>query len=124
MTYVAERDEVDRTVEARKLVIYSDDSIKFLRLPSSNHIRNHSPAGYGFSYSGSGPAQLSLSILVEALGEELAVQLYQKFKREFVAKAEGDEFRVTASTVREWAERQALSPSSDALDVWGESLGE
>lgn len=72
----------------------------------------------------SGPAQLALAILADALGPERAVELYQAFKRDFVAKADGDEFRVTLEAVREWVAKQAQPPSADALDVWGESLGE
>ncbi len=85
-------------------------------------LRRHSPAGFEFGYSGSGPAQLSLAVLADAIGPERAIDLYQKFKAAFVAKASGDEFRVTLEQVREWAAKQPLPPT-DALDAWGESLG-
>ncbi len=42
---------------------------------------NHSPTGFEWGYGGSGPAQLSLALLADALGDdEKAVQLHQPFK--------------------------------------------
>jgi len=41
----------------------------------------HSPTGFEWGYAGSGPAQLALAILADALGSDrLAVKLHQKFK--------------------------------------------
>ena len=55
-------------------------------LPLHLGIRNHSPTGFQWGYSGSGPAQLALALLVDALGDvELAQQHYQDFKRQVVA---------------------------------------
>ena len=118
VTYVAERGDADRTVEARKLVRLADDTLESLRLPARLDLRSHSPAGFEFGYAGSGPAQLSLAILADAIGPERAVELYQAFKRDFVARAGGDEFRVTRDEVEAWAAGQA-PPSGD----WGEAVG-
>jgi hypothetical protein len=42
---------------------------------------NHSPTGFEWGYGGSGPAQLSLALLADALGDdEKAVALHQPFK--------------------------------------------
>lgn len=60
------------------------------------HTILHSPAGYNWGYSGSGPADLALSILCDHLGEHptakqlragetKAQRLHQKFKFKFVA---------------------------------------
>ena len=47
---------------------------------------NHSPTGIEWGYGGSGPAQLALGILADALGSDrLASRLYQRFKFEWVA---------------------------------------
>jgi len=47
----------------------------------SQELRNHSPDGFSWSYAGSGPAQLSLAILLDYTGdEELALAHYQEFK--------------------------------------------
>lgn len=48
---------------------------------------NHSPTGLSWGYAGSGPAQCALAILADALGDDRrAVDLYQAFKRERIAK--------------------------------------
>lgn len=68
----------------------------------SQKIRNHSPDGFEWGYSGSGPAQLALAILLHATGSaEVAEHNYQDFKRQFVA-GWGDCWRVTGEQVREW----------------------
>jgi hypothetical protein len=35
-------------------------------------LRNHSPTGFGWGYGNSGPAQLALAFLKDAVGDELA----------------------------------------------------
>lgn len=53
-------------------------------LPMRLDLDNHSPTGFEWGYAGSGPAQLALAILADALGDdERALRLHQKFK--FVA---------------------------------------
>ncbi len=43
---------------------------------------HHSPTGFAWGYGGSGPAQLALAVLADALGDdERALALYQPFKR-------------------------------------------
>jgi hypothetical protein len=52
----------------------------------SRRVINHSPAGFGWGYGGSGPAQLALAILLEAgLGKDEASAFHQAFKWEFIA---------------------------------------
>jgi len=60
----------------------------------SQAVWNHSPDGFEWGYSGSGPAQLALAILLDAglrIGDhftrarEQALRFYQEFKREYVA---------------------------------------
>ena len=118
VTYVAERDDADRTVEARKLVQRAGDTLESLRLPPRLDLRSHSPAGFEFGYAGSGPAQQSLAILADALVPERAVDLYQRFKRDFVARASGQEFRATRDEVEAWVATQVPPPGD-----WGEAVG-
>lgn len=51
----------------------------------SQRFINHSPDGFSWGYQGSGPAQLSLAILLKFLNSTLALQWYQEFKRDFVS---------------------------------------
>jgi len=48
-------------------------------------LMNHSPDGFEWGYSGSGPAQLSLAILAACMSDVEAVKYHQDFKRKFVA---------------------------------------
>ena len=44
-------------------------------------LRNHSPTGFAYGYSDSGPAQLALALLCDVLqDDERACRLYQQFK--------------------------------------------
>lgn len=75
-------------------------------LPLRLEIKNHSPTGFAWGYSGSGPAQLALAILTDALGDsELALHHYQEFKREIVA-GWGEDWSVTARAVREFVAKR------------------
>jgi hypothetical protein len=56
-------------------------------LPPRLDLWNHSPTGFEYGYGGSGPAQLSLALLADALGDDAkAVQLHQAFKWEVTAR--------------------------------------
>ncbi len=70
-------------------------------------LRNHSPDGFNWGYSGSGPAQLALAIVAAALGDDvLAMALYQKYKRHLIATIEVDTWTLPASEVLAWAADQ------------------
>lgn len=49
-------------------------------------LANHSPTGFEWGYTGSGPAQLALALLADATGDdEQALRLHQRFKFAHVA---------------------------------------
>lgn len=49
-------------------------------------LRRHSPAGFGGGYAGSGPSQLGLALLADALDDDArALQLYLRFSCRVVA---------------------------------------
>lgn len=60
----------------------------------SQRVWNHSPDGFNWGYSGSGPAQLALAILLLVAGEEDARRLHQHFKWDFIAKLPQEDFAV------------------------------
>lgn len=70
-------------------------------LPLYLQVRNHSPTGFAWRYGGSGPAQLSLAILIDCLkDEERAVALYQKFKFARIAQlSQSEGFEMTSDEV-------------------------
>jgi len=51
---------------------------------------NHSPDGFSWGYSGSGPAQLALAILLELMPKEKALAKYQDFKFKVIANIPQD----------------------------------
>ena len=84
-----------------QLIVVQDNGDEYLL----EHIERHSPNGFQWGYSGSGPADTALSILTDCLGMGPASQLYQMFKWEFVARW-GDEWSISEEKIREWAERE------------------
>lgn len=58
----------------------------------SQKVFNHSPDGFSWGYQGSGPAQTALAICLHLLGDDnAALEVYQAFKRQYVAKWTMDE---------------------------------
>jgi len=67
---------------------------------------NHSPDGFQWGYGGSGPAQLALALLADALGnDEEAVRLHQAFKWEHVVRFQRT-WSMTDEAIRAWAAQQ------------------
>ena len=70
------------------------------QLPPRHDLRNHSPDGLNWGYAGSGPAQLALAVLPDALGSDRrALDHYQAFKRKAIAPLEGDEWEISQEDV-------------------------
>ena len=70
-------------------------------LPLRLDLLNHSPTGFGWGYDGSGPAQLALALLADALADDdRAVRLHQEFKFKVVACwPEGERWWITAEQI-------------------------
>src|SRR5216684_1262768 len=62
---------------------------------------NHSPTGFEWGYGGSGPAQLALAILADALGDgDSAVRLHQHYKFQVIGALPRDaDWRITEAEV-------------------------
>lgn len=89
--------------EAGSALVTVVDGEKEIPLPPRNDLWNHSPDGFNFGYSGSGPAQLALAILAHHLkDDDRAVRLHQWFKRTFITTVDGDEFEITSERIDEW----------------------
>lgn len=55
-------------------------------IPTRQDLRNHSPDGPNWGYSGSGPAQCALAICCDLLGDDRqALRVYQEFKSQYIA---------------------------------------
>ena len=66
-------------------VVIEDERGGVSPLPLRLDLANKSPTGFSWGYSGSGPAQLALALLADAIGEKEALEVYQDFKRDYVA---------------------------------------
>lgn len=70
----------------------------------SQKFRNHSPDGFSWGYQGSGPSQLALALLLEAMGWEDALMYYQEFKRDVISGLPKHDFSLPATTIFTWIE--------------------
>ena len=83
------------------------------RLP---HIERHSPDGFAWGYGGSGPADLALSILTDAIGRKRADDLYQPFKWKFIASLPIDEpWEINGAAIEAWIHDHELGLTEASL---------
>jgi hypothetical protein len=82
---------------------------------------NHSPTGFCWGYTGSGPAQLALAILADHLGnDQEALELYHDFKCKLIARIPmKDNFTLRDSDVQAWVEtiRRERSSRETAMAI-------
>lgn len=97
-TTKAYRGTTDRM--GRRIVNRIGEDGKARRLTMRLDLRNHSPTGMNWGYAGSGPAQLALAILADALDDDTrALALYQRFKFAAIVNISGDSFVITRDMV-------------------------
>jgi hypothetical protein len=67
-------------------------------------LRDHSPAGFSWGYSGSGPAQTALALLCDATGNfEESQRYYQLFKEAVISRIpQGEDWEMTDSEILEY----------------------
>ena len=77
------------------------DGQKCQALPLRLDLFNHSPTGFSWGYGGSGPAQLALALLADALDDDdRAIRLHHAFKFKVVAAwPEGERWWITAAQI-------------------------
>jgi len=72
-------------------------------------LMNHSPDGFDWGYGGSGPAQLALALLADAVGNDaIALRYHLEFKNGFVSRLSGNKWTIPADYVRGWARAMAM----------------
>lgn len=78
------------------------ESERILQLAPSLKLVNHSPDGFNWGYSGSGPAQLALALLLDVLEDgDKAVRLHQLFKERVVANwCQLEDWVITENEIR------------------------
>jgi|GEM_PF-3488676 hypothetical protein len=78
-------------IESREVFINGE----YLSPVYSQGVCNHSPDGFNWGYSGSGPAQLALAILMKYLPVDYALRYYQEFKFNIIAGIPQTNFDIT-----------------------------
>lgn len=69
----------------------------------SQQVYNHSPDGFEWGYSGSGPSQLALAIMLEVTSDEhLALRLYHDFKFDVVSGMADDQWTIPVANIVGW----------------------
>ena len=82
--------------------MWPDGTPERLPLEPSLKLANHSPTGYSWSYGGSGTAQLSLALLLDATSDpDKTKSYYQEFKWSIVA-GWGREWTIFRSDILSW----------------------
>lgn len=68
-------------------------------LPLYLGVRKHSPDGFEWGYSGSGPAQLALALCIEVAGRGRAERSYQAVKDALVASIKTESWMLSGSQI-------------------------
>jgi hypothetical protein len=91
-------------------------------LPLRCDIVNHSPSGFAWGYSGSGPAQLAVAILADYFGcAHAAVALHQQFKFATTAGITEKHWTMTDSDIAAaWHKLCGARPWLDRLAIFEE----
>lgn len=76
----------------------------------SQDLVNHSPDGFMWGYSGSGPSQLALALLLElADNQRFALMFYQDFKRQVIAALPQEDFSIPIAEAKAWIQERIHS---------------
>jgi hypothetical protein len=68
-------------------------------------LASHSPDGFEWGYSGSGPAQLALAILLNEYGAARSLELYQDFKHDVISRF-ASHWHITSAEISDWLSRK------------------
>ena len=84
------------------------------QLDARTDLWDHSPSGFEWGYSGSGPAQLALALLAYHLQDDKeAVVLHQAFKFAVIAKLPRNDWTLTSAQIHEAVQTLQGSVSSE-----------
>ena len=90
-------DSVEVTVDGKPLEPHAD-------------LRDFGAESYEWGYEGSGPSQLSLAILSDYGGDELALRNYRDFTHNIIAEIQDDEWTLTSEDIEQKAKEVVVVP--------------
>src|SRR5262245_42597519 len=91
----------ERTPQGCDVSVLEGSGGRAYPLAPRNDLRNHS-SEFNWGYTGSGPAQLSLAILADALGDDDAAQsFYQDFKFKVIARLPDEKWELSEEDIRQ-----------------------
>jgi hypothetical protein len=92
-------------------VVVEEDG-EFTGLTLRLDLKNHSPDGLEWGYSGSGPAQLALALAADVLGDDdKAQELYQQLKFKVIGRLPHEGWVLTEQSLR--AALEAIEQQQD-----------
>ena len=84
-----------------KVTVLEGNVLSDLSPEPSQDIVNHSPDGFNWGYSGSGPAQLALGLLLDVTGDkDISSRYYQLFKSDVISQLD-DEWEINEAAIQE-----------------------
>ncbi len=100
-TFVGYRLPADPGERGEACVIVHEPGKSPRSINPRNDLRNHSPTGVEWGYTGSGPSQLALALAVEVTGSDYrALDVYQRLKFEFIASLPVEGWQLTEDEIR------------------------
>jgi hypothetical protein len=99
------------------VTVVSKDGNELVLLPATINPKaevRHSPDGFQWGYSGSGPTELARAILVHFYRDDDRVRhpaCYRAFLDAFLSKIAVDQFELKEIEIREWFERWMMTSS-------------
>ena len=91
-----------RSGNDRQVVVIDGGKSADLSPAASQEIINHSPDGFNWGYSGSGPAQLAFGLLLDVTGDrDVASRYYQLFKADAITHF-GESWEISEVAIRRW----------------------
>ena len=87
-----------------------------LARPQSTQLIDHSPDGFNWGYSGSGPAQLAYALLLEVTDDEqTALRYYQDFKWDVIANLP-PAWLIAESSILDWLKTKRERPQQHRIE--------
>ena len=94
-----------RTEQGYAVVV--EENGEYRALDPRFDLRSHSPSGFAWGYGGSGPAQLSLALAADVLGDDYKAQkVYQRLKFKLVGGLPHEGWTLTERRVKDAIEQE------------------